>query len=102
MCLVGLSLQGAPPETRTVSQELNGIGYVDISGRTGISKGSFAGGLEMVVKGTGFGVSPTDNYLAFNSTDFEVELLGEAMSEDNAIKSCPAQGVIQYTTRSVG
>jgi len=64
---VGLALGGAPPETRSVSQELSGIGYLDIDGRTGINKGSFAGGLEMVVRGTGFGLSPTQNLLAFTA-----------------------------------
>jgi hypothetical protein len=93
--LVGLALGGAPPETRTVNQALDGIGYLDIDGRTGISRGSFAGGLEMVVRGTGFGLSPTQNALAFNSQDFDdVQVLGEGMTEDNAIKSCPPQGVI--------
>jgi hypothetical protein len=83
------SLGGAPPETRTVDQLLNGVGYLDIDGRTGIYDASFGGGLEMVVKGTGFGLSPTENHLAFYNADYDVEVLGEAMSEDNAIKSCP-------------
>lgn len=92
---MGLALGGAPPETRTVTQALSGIGYLDIDGRRGINYGSFAGGLEMVVKGTGFGMSPTQNLLAFTAQDFDdVQVLGEGMSEDNAIKSCPPQGVI--------
>jgi len=43
----------------------------------------------MVIKGTGFGLSPTENHISIYSYDYDVDILGEPMSEDNAIKSCP-------------
>lgn len=85
------------------STDLSGIGYLNLDGYTGVTKASFAGGTELIIKGKNFNMSPSSNLVQYDEdNDDEVLVIGPELSEDNTIRSCPHNGVLQYTTPTIG
>jgi hypothetical protein len=90
--------------TISSADSLSGIGYLNLDeGYTGVTMASFAGGTELLIKGKGFNDSPSSNLIQYDEDNDDVTVvIGPDLSEDNTIRSCPHNGVLQYTTPTIG